>query len=216
LVQREFLQIVVDDLRYITEEWDDSIEDHALRRDSAVLRRLLVQNDFQRAWRIAGFEKEPRLTAPTLSHTLSRFPRQRIVFAAAGGAVYKGVEVQGVLVAKGRRATGGPPPDKPPQERCGLKDFMEAPCIVAAGDLISRRVLIKYVANKLGGAHFDTARQSGKDDEVLFSELDSVRQQFEVGGKNAIYFELLSIGQVLAKNQDVGRLSRRIVVLLAG
>jgi hypothetical protein len=132
----------------------------ALRRGSTVLRQLLVQNELQRAWKAAGFEREPQIKASSLASILNQFPKEKIHFAAAGGAHYKGAELRGALVlnyAVNTAEIGENHTDGLPQETFGLRRFVEAPCAIVKGNLISRRVLIKFVANKLGGAHFDTS-----------------------------------------------------------
>jgi len=58
LSRDELLDVVAADLRYIKNEWGEDISDDALRRGSASLRLLLVQNELQRAWKAAGFERE--------------------------------------------------------------------------------------------------------------------------------------------------------------
>jgi hypothetical protein len=92
-----------------------------------------------------------------------------------------------------------------PTEVIGLRRFVEAPCIVVGGELVVRRVLIKYVVNKLGGAHHD-AKRGTDHEETLFSLLDGTRGEVQLLSKPAIYFELLSIGQALAGAHDIDRL----------
>ena len=57
-----------------------------------------------------------------------------------------------------------------PSEQVPLKDFIESACIVVKGQIVARCVLIKYVANKLGGAHHDhraaTARTDNRGNPV--------------------------------------------------
>ena len=53
----------------------------ALRRGSTVLRQLLVQNELQRAWKAAGFEREPQIKASSLASILNQFPKEKIHFA---------------------------------------------------------------------------------------------------------------------------------------
>ena len=74
------------------------MDDGALRRGSTVLRQLLVQNELQRVWKAAGFEREPQIKASSLASILNQFPKEKRHFAAAGGAHYKGAELRGALV----------------------------------------------------------------------------------------------------------------------
>lgn len=55
--KRDLLEIVAQDIIYIKREWVQNIEDPSLRRDSTVLRRLLVENELN----VLG--RQPDLTA---------------------------------------------------------------------------------------------------------------------------------------------------------
>jgi hypothetical protein len=206
LPRSELVRIVASDLQYLHDEWNEQIDDDSLRRTSAVLRLLLVQNELQRAWKEAGFVKEPEIVALTLAY--EPLSLDRILFASAGGARYKGARMGGAFVAKGhltpdqRRGLG------PPEKRFGLRDFINSPCIAIEGALVSRRVLIKYVSNKLGGAHFDPRRDHSEEGKV-FRRLDSVGTTMRVIGKQVVYYELLSIGQALAQADDIRKFCER-------
>ena len=66
-------------------------------------------------------------------------------------------------------------PDDSPERELSLKKFLDSACIAARGTKISRRTLIKYVANKLGGVHFDPQRDLNKVEEQQFlSSTESV------------------------------------------
>lgn len=76
------------------------------------------------------------------------------------------------------------------------------------GKLVPRRIVIKFVSNKLGGAHHDAKR--GRTEEVrLFSRLDSM-QQVRLLDKPAVYFELLSAGQALVRSDDINKLIAKV------
>lgn len=97
LSEEQLIDIVGVDLLFLREEWDASIDDHSLRRSSTVLRRLLVENELQRAWKKAGLPNEPRIRASTLTPLLTAVPLPRIRFATAGGATFKGVQIRGLM-----------------------------------------------------------------------------------------------------------------------
>ena len=96
-----------------------------------------------------------------------------------------------------------------PIETLTLANFMPSLCIFAQGKEISRRMLIQYVANKLGGAHWSPGRGKTKQD-MLFALLDQVSQNVILADKNAVYFELLSIGQALVNSPDIQTLRKHI------
>lgn len=97
----------------------------------------------------------------------------------------------------------------PPVAVFGLRAYVEATCMVLHGHLIPRRVLLKYVANKLGGARFDPKRGT-IDEDRLYRLLDEARDTVMVADQRVVYFELLSAGQALAASDDVRRLQERI------
>jgi hypothetical protein len=200
------VRIVVEDLRFLQREWGEQVDEASLRRGSTVLRRLLVQGELQRAWKAVGFSLEPEVIASTLRSTVEVVPVGTIRFAFAGGARYQGVEVRGGLdipldpeIEKRLDAQGVP------QDRFKLKSFVEAHCMIVDGVGISRHRLIKYVANKLGGAHFDVSRDRSADGDA-FRRLDYAARTYKFLGHDAVYFELLSTGQALVHADDVCRL----------
>ena len=199
----EFTEQVAHDLRYLRETWDRIVEDSELRRGSAVLRRLLVDNLLQRAWRQSGLEGEPQILASTLEPVISGIREECISLAAAGGAEYHGMEVRGSLcvhfemdlAAMREKWSQGVP-----ETTCGVKAFTEATCLVLHGRRISRRQLIKHVANRMGGVH---AGDSGKQDAMITTLLDSAHEVWCLAEKSVVYYELLSIGQALVRAPDI-------------
>jgi hypothetical protein len=143
----------------------------------------------------------------TLKPLLEEEPIDKIDFAAAGGAKYKGMEMRCPILRNYSRSHEAIKKDASrsvPTETLGVTAFNKAPCVIVKGKIISRHVLIKYVSNKLGGAHHDIKRKA-TEEELLFSRLDKT-QGIALAGKPAVYFELLSIGQTLSKSPDIGRL----------
>ena len=208
LPRDQLVQVVAEDLEYIRDEWNEQIDDPALRRGSVVLRRLLVENGIQRAWKRSGFPREPTVHASALSDIVGSAPRDRIQFASAGGARFRGVAVGGVLMANYKMPEDEVPKlDKagPPGEDIGLRRFTESPVAVIDGKEIVRRVLIKFIANKLGGAHYDGSRAT-RGEVSLYRHLDRATKQIKVLGKPVVYFELLAVGQQLAQSTDIARL----------
>lgn len=66
--------------------------------------------------------------------------------------------------------------------------------------------MIRYVANKLGGAHFDPTRSRSGDDRL--SLLDVPITTVEIEGApvlSNVYAEMLSITQFLAQSGDAAR-----------
>ncbi len=137
-----------------------------LRELSARLRRLLIEGNlllFRK--QILNLRGEPRIGAsppldpvtPDVTHT------------QAGGAQRSGMTEQGVTVwnralsaeeIKARYEAGLKLRSQPRQLR--LSDWLSETCIRVAGVAASRRDVIKFVANKLGGVHVDSRRDPAK------------------------------------------------------
>jgi len=98
---------------------------------------------------------------------------------------------------------------------------LRQPSFVIEGILINREEVIKYVSNKLGGAHYDSSRKPrassrGVSLEEKYALLDSARNSTMLADKNAIYYELLSIGQRLVNSKDVQQVRKALRGVLNG
>lgn len=212
LGQDELLRAVCGDLQYLREKWDESVDETSLRISSPVLRRLLVDLELQRAWKAAGFAREPTIATSTLDHILGMFAASGLTAAWAGGArtpgleVYDGAFIKGYAMTAEEAAQFGR--ERPPMA-LGLRAYVEAPCMVLEGQVIPRRILLKYIANKLGGAHFDPRRGQESEDR-LYRLLDQARDGVRVANHRVVYFELLSAGQAVAKADDIRHLYERL------
>lgn len=219
--EQELLRTVAADLQYVACEWSTQIDDDSLRRDCVVLHKLLVEGELGRAWRAVGFQKEPKILAPVL---VTVGDRRRADFIQTGGASFGGVEVRdvelhyddslppeyankgsGVFVRK-------EPASKRARQPLWLPRFVDDICIVITGIEVSRRDLIIYIANTLGGKHMDWGREFKQQQQrrAKFEALDSVFMTMETAKKNSVYFELLAIGQAMAKSRDIGKLIKKI------
>lgn len=87
-----------------------------------------------------------------------------------------------------------------------LSKFMKQVSFKIRNVKINREEVIKYIANKKGGAHYDSSREKNRDLEVKYSLLDSIYSNSSILDKNAVYYELLSIGQRLIGSNDVTRI----------
>jgi len=118
------------------------------------------------------------------------------------------------------------PSDQWPTQRLGLRKFLEAPSIVvnphrieegiaamggktsidAASDhlvVASRRDVIKYVAHHLGGTHLGDAKT--ERERRLWESLTMAGEGFMLLEKPAYFYEVLSIGRLVAESQDADR-----------
>lgn len=166
--------------------------------------------------------KEIRILAPAICRLITEAELKQKKYYQAGGAKYKGVQIQSTSLIDGAMT---PEEVKASYERTKdvigksypvkLGVFLKQTSFVVDGVLINREEVIKYVTNKLGGAHYDNTRsnssqQSGLSLEDKYALLDKVRSGTIVADKNAIYYELLSIGQRLVNSRDVRHLKKHL------
>jgi hypothetical protein len=238
---------VAEDLTYLMDEWKPSLDEAQLRRDSPILRRLLIEDDYTRPWRSIGLSDEPYVSAPDFAAFLGATTRPYVQFATGppgitvatslgpGGQLQVGVlrsVTEGSLIAVAPGLLQGlgvillvvPPEEvgdeardtliaahlKPGAQRSRgrpLCKFLASTFALVLGTEVSRRDVIKYVAQKLGGAHFDPRRgRSGDTHLELLDRLSKTR--LEITDKrpiNAVYVELLSIAEWLAESGDAAR-----------
>lgn len=207
------IKIVAEDLKFLKDEWDEEISDASLRISSVILRRLLVENEYGKAWRtkIIGFDKQPSITAVDSDEYMmgnnQQYPIEKISIAVMGGAVYKGVMLQGFQY-KNYAET----PENVSKEyerkkyitdnprKYMLSDFLNSTSCIIYGQKINRREIIQYVTNKKGGVHIDFQRNRQLDEK--FKLIDKSYSSLSLANKDYVYYELLSIGQAVANSED--------------
>lgn len=219
-IDEKLITIVSEDLDYLSDEWSQDIDDSSLRRASPVLRSLLIEGQFMK---VANMLNETvSIMAPEISKNEEHLNDTSIVFYQSGGASYKGMQVQ---FAKQLNRAMSPEEIKESYEMqknligqnypVKLSKFMRQISFMINGVKINREEVVKYVANKRGGAHYDSSRSTEKSGskgelEQKFVLLDGVHDGVIMADKNSVYYELLSIGQRLIKSNDVQRI-RQII-----
>jgi len=198
--ESEKIKAVVEDLEYLQNNWFSSPKDSELRRGSAILRRLLVENEFGNAWRILGFLKEPNIIATNLDEILKYYDPKKLVYAFAGGAISKGVIVTLKILYEGdEQDTPKETIEKLMHYSYSLCQFLSSATACFKGDVIRRRELIQYIANVKGGVHLGSRK---KREEKLVRRVSKIEKQLYVFDNEGLYHEILSIGQCLAQSVD--------------
>lgn len=214
----ELLEMIAADIPHIAAESGPLSDDHHLRRISAQLRNLLIDDRLIQGWRLLRLDpKQPIIVAPRLR---TEGLDDNAVSVAAGGNLGH-VRFANVTIRPGIALTAEEVKHEYEQGKQDMEfefklaDYKESCAVFVAGRRISRRQLIAYVANKRGGAHLDHTR---KKDEEAYRALDSAENQIRIGvsrgpgeatvegGKTVTYAELLSIAQHLSGSPDVQRL----------
>ncbi len=218
-IDYELIKIVAEDLDYMTDEWSQDIDDASLRRASPVLRSLLIEGQLMKVANMLN--EEISVMAPLISKYENELEDLSIVFYQSGGAKFKGMKIQ--FLKKLNRAMT-PEEIKVIYEKkkiigqnysLKLTKFMKQVSFMINGIKINREEVLKYIANRRGGAHYDNSRKTKKlgskgDLEKKFILLDSVHASTVVADKNSVYYELLSIGQRLIGSHDVQRIHQII------
>ena len=209
LGEDERLRVVAQDLRFLSMLWDQDVGEESLRRASPIIRTLLVNSELQRAWKAAGFAKEPVVVGSTLDGLLESPHLAGIRYAAAGGARFRGNEMRAgamfnFAMSPADIATlhaGGVP-----EATIGLSKYIESAGMIVDGVPIPRRTIVKFVANVCGGVHFGTKQEKKPEETRRYQLLDRARKEFMLLQHPCVYFELLSIGQAVVGSSDVARL----------
>jgi hypothetical protein len=84
-----------------------------------------------------------------------------------------------------------------------LSKFLSDPALIANGIPVPRAALINYVANKLGGTHYDERRSPVLDRQQYtpFVALDGVMKA--PANMGTAHYELLAVGQTLLASGDM-------------
>lgn len=185
----DLFTIVMRDLAAV-ERWSRASSNDELRLQSVILRRLLLDGLLGRAWRQAGFNGEPKIQAKNLEW----LDPER-----------SDVDYSNVLVAVMSTPYHLAESLELPSP-ISLTDFLAGTLMVVNGEVVTRRLLVKYVANKLGGVHFDERR----DDEEgrVYRQLDSL--SMAIYGKQEPFAQLLEIGLALVASDDIQNLKLKI------
>ena len=199
-VDPELINVVRDDLVYLTTNWPrGSIADDELRRSSCVLRRLLTYSDLHRVW-VSCAGKREFLVPSTAIEVLNGTRLGEVEFATASPAESPpGSSIFSAVVYR-KIQNGNPPISFSTEKLTPLYTYLFEKTLIINGVPVSRNDIVQFVANKLGGAHFDTVCQ--KPSEKALSAL----REFEVMNRPAAMHEMLSYGQLLSRSSSTAEL----------
>ncbi|HEV7886185.1 MAG TPA: hypothetical protein VGO92_01415 [Acidimicrobiales bacterium] len=94
----------------------------------------------------------------------------------------------------------------PPTKTQTLSNWLSSACMKAGGVSVTRREVVLFVANKLGGVHFDARRDPAKHPGCV--ALDEARATYSVTDLDAAYAELVAIAQQLVSSNEVRSLAQ--------
>jgi hypothetical protein len=217
----EVLRLVRDDLAFLRSLNYSRPSRTEIRVASSILRRLLHEGMYLGAWRLAGLESDPSVSAVDLQAVVSGVEPRYIHYAYAGGAKTEGAHHKGhVLLVIPRAEVQADGQDvvlrrvqqhiKPGVTRTfSLQQFCASPAVISGASAVSRIDVVRYVANKLGGVHWDN-RRGGWTDAASSRHRLLDEQHLVVGRLPAALYEVISIAQCIARSDDASRYTERV------
>jgi len=217
-------KVIVEDLDFIETEWRGSLSDAAIRRSSAVLRHLLVDQNLHRA--AGAFKMKLRILVPEASF-LEHVPFiDSTAFYWPGGTAYDIGHTKSFMTL--RRALAAPEVKLLYDTLNAVEDslrplpidqFLRHLSFCIGGVVATKRDVIKYVCNKCGGTHLDERREipaskADAKDEKVYVLLDDTRKTLKLADRDPVLLEMLCIGQSVVRSKDVQTLRSRLKQLI--
>lgn len=185
--------------------WNPGPPDDVLRRGSVTLRLLLVDQLLQRAWRHHGFAGQPWVAATVIDvpAALARLAPRHVVHASAHFVIEEG---PGTVMREGDDRFVIPVN----RQQLRLQDYTEGAALLVDRHVVRRREIIKYFANRLGGAHLALGSRTRKKEDELMERIAEVDGYAVIRDREALRFELRETGIALATAPDLVRLEQAI------
>jgi hypothetical protein len=167
-----------------------------LRVVSTSLRYLLVEDMLSRAWRAARFGGPMTFKTWCIASTQG----ESTVAFCGGGQMLPGIPFSLCWNAELAERT------------LDLTAFRNCPRVQVGSVKVSTIELIQYVANTLGGAHFDPEGKSPKSRKPAFDLLRRVQADgvhsltFKVNNRGLLDHEILSVTETILRSSEVQRL----------
>ncbi|QIM47917.1 hypothetical protein G9Q38_01335 [Pusillimonas sp. DMV24BSW_D] len=202
-MNHDSLVAVAEDLEYLS-QWGSEITAAEIRRGTAVLRRLLVEDAYGIAWRTIGQAKQPSLIAIDLDQMLGG-NSHKVIYALAGGAHFRGMHMACMLLNKGDPISQNPPTPirqdgYPFERRFTVSEYLSSNAGVVEGRSFNRRDVIKYLANIKGGVHLSA--QQRKTEIKLISRLGKIEKKMMLHATDGLLVEAVAIAQALGTSAD--------------
>jgi hypothetical protein len=198
-------RIVANDLQYLA-NWGPEISEGEIRRGSAILRRLLVEDVYGYAWKEIGKLNQPRLIAVDLSPILTPDNLPSIIFSLAAGANFRNIRTACMIITEGDRTIGmnlHPPictNGYPGEREFTLSEFLSSVSGIVGGKTFNRREVIKYIANVKGGVHLGSKQR--KSEQKLITRIQKIENKMQVHTTDGLLVEIVAIGQALGNSEN--------------
>lgn len=204
---------VLGDLDWLFHADLGSLDKDGLRNLANRLRRLLNEGSLSKIMRERKIKDEILVTA-----SLMDAPTAGQTYGAAAGMQRGGSTIAGVKVFNRIRSSEEIKAayeaqvqahgQQPATAEMSIWSWLKDGSFYVAGVTISRRHVIGYVSNKLGGVHVDGRRNSATDDESI-GALDEARKM-QILDLDSVYGEVVAIGQQLQASTDLRAVAERL------
>lgn len=201
--EQELIRITASDLQHIVDCCLVNQEDDDLRRRAVILRRLLVEGDLLRVTKLL---KVPFYILATIDVTSLIEVGETEFYMSGGGRMVNVGIAQALLVTK-RKGARHDFFNGPMNQKYNLEQFMLSPCLIYEGDSFNRIELIKYIANKSGGVHYEIEEKKLARMRALEN---AHKYMTTMGERSPIYYEMMSLEQALVRTKYCRQLLRRI------
>ncbi|USJ02495.1 hypothetical protein MUG10_10635 [Xanthomonas prunicola] len=224
--------IIFEDLNLLRQLLIDQHPTHdKIRLYSGIVRRLLLDGLIGTSARARGIVLT--FEVPDVKPFLRLSRSSGMAFFVLGDVQVFGVQLAGIIAMVNGRS---PTSDYPDKVNLNLESFLKQNVAFSNGSLLTRKDVIKYVANKAGGVHYET--KPGKSlDERRYNAMGALRAKLRLGvvdGQphiefseasfsnhqekfayspryiDAVYFEFLACVSHILNSQSVGGLMEAI------
>ena len=213
MIDLDYLRVIAEDLELLRDVWKHNYPEPDIRRGSAILRRLLVDGEYLHAWKMVGLDKQPSLRAVNLSSLIEGIPESQIIVSLAMGAHYRDAYWAGICLTSNNmqirtHESKFDSSSYPGEQTYYLSDFLGSSSGVANSKHVTRRDVIKYVANVLGGVHINPKQR--KEEEKLVSRVGKFHKKIQLQNSDGLLIELTAIAQAVGQSNDCTALSNKI------
>ena len=205
MMEPDDLRTIIEDLEYLRTTRNGQVSDAEVRRGSAVLRRLLVEDIYGQAWRDVGLPRQPTVIAVDINGLVDAAHRGDVVLALCSGLMMSGVSMAGVTIFKRHIPTSQPSPPLTPdgfpgEREFGLSEYLSSEAGIVGGRSATRRDVIKYFANVKGGVHL--GQRQKKAEAKLVARMTKFEKRVSIIRRDGLLAEFIAIVQAVARSPD--------------
>jgi hypothetical protein len=213
----DYLRVIAEDLELLKNSWTHQYPEPDIRRGSAILRRLLIENQYMNAWKHVGFDKQPTLNAVDLLSLVEGIPESQIIVSLAMGAHYRDTYWAGICLTSNNMRIKTHDSmfnsqSYPGEKTYYLSDYLSSSSGIANSKHITRKDVIKYIANVLGGVHINQKQR--KEEQKLIARVEKFHKKIKLQQSDGLLIELTAIAQAIGHSTDCSKLITKIRTLL--